>query len=65
VYWVNDFLSLKGTGREVRKVDAFKIQEWVMKQYNEHGRLSSITDEELEEQVKIHLPDLYAESKER
>lgn len=65
VFWVNDFLGLQGTGREVRKVQAFKIQEWVMSQYNEKGRLTAISDQELEEQVKIHLPDRYAEYKEK
>ena len=32
-----------------------------MDQYEVHGRLSAITDEELEEQVKEHLPDHYAQ----
>ena len=31
-----------------------------MDQYEEHGRLSAITDGELAEQVKEHLPDQYA-----
>jgi isopropylmalate/homocitrate/citramalate synthase len=57
--WVNDFLGLKGEERlSVMKVA--KIQRWVMDQYEQEGRMSSITDEELEEQVKIHLPDQYA-----
>ncbi len=56
--WVNDFLGLKGEERlSVMKVA--KIQRWVMDQYEIEGRMSSITDEELEEQVKINLPEYY------
>jgi len=58
--WVNDFLGLRGTASELKLTQIFQIQKWVMDQYNVHGRLSSITDEELEAQVKTHLPDLYA-----
>ena len=57
--WVNEFLGLKGEQRiSVTKV--VKIFEWVMNQYEQGGRMSSITDEELEEQVKMHLPEHYA-----
>lgn len=60
VVWVNNFLGLKGTKDEVGKLDVFKIQKWVMDQYNVHGRLTSISDAELEAQTKEHLPELYA-----
>jgi isopropylmalate/homocitrate/citramalate synthase len=57
--WVNDFLGLKGDERlTVMKVA--KIQRWVMDQYEKEGRMSSITDQELEEQVKINLPEYYS-----
>lgn len=60
--WVNDFLGLKGDERlTVMKVA--KIQRWVMDQYDKEGRMSSITDEELEEQVKINLPEYYEKRK--
>jgi len=56
--WVNEFLGLKGDERlTVMKVA--KIFRWVMDQYEKDGRMSSITDQELEEQVKIHLPEHY------
>jgi citrate (Re)-synthase len=56
--WVNEFLGLKGEERlTVMKVA--KIFRWVMDQYEKDGRMSSITDQELEEQVKIHLPEHY------
>jgi isopropylmalate/homocitrate/citramalate synthase len=56
--WVNEFLGLKGDERlSITKVA--KIQRWVMDQYEKEGRMSSITDEELEEQVKTNLQDHY------
>ncbi len=57
--WVNEFLGLKGNDR-LSKIRVHKIARWVMDQYEVHGRMSAITDEELEEQVKINLPDRYA-----
>lgn len=56
--WVNEYLGLKGDERlTVMKVA--KIFRWVMDQYEKDGRMSSITDQELEEQVKLHLPEYY------
>ncbi len=56
--WVNDFLGLQGEERlTVMKVA--KIQRWVMDQYEKEGRMSSITDQEMEEQVKTCLPEYY------
>ena len=60
--WVNDFLGLKGKDR-ISKIKLHKIARWVADQYDVHGRITAISDEELEEQVKLHLPDLYAERK--
>ena len=57
--WVNDFLGLKGE-EQLSKIKVHKIARWVMDQYETHGRMSAITDEELGEQVKEHLPDQYA-----
>ncbi len=57
--WVNDFLGLKGDER-LTVIKVAKIQRWVMDQYEKEGRMSSITDEELEEQVKINFPDYYS-----
>ncbi|MEX1275630.1 MAG: 2-isopropylmalate synthase [Bacteroidota bacterium] len=56
--WVNDFLGLQGEERlTVMKVA--RIQRWVMDQYEKEGRMSSITDQEMEEQVKTCLPEHY------
>jgi isopropylmalate/homocitrate/citramalate synthase len=60
--WVNEFLGLKGDDRlTVMKVA--KIFRWVMDQYEKDGRMSSVTDQELEEQVKLHLPEYYTKYK--
>ncbi len=59
--WVNDFLGLKGDAR-LSKIKVHKIARWVMDQYEVEGRMSAITDEELEEQVKTHLPEQYGAS---
>jgi isopropylmalate/homocitrate/citramalate synthase len=58
--WVNEFLGTRGTPDEVKLTQIVKIQKWVMDQYNVQGRLTAISDEELAEQVKSCLPDLYA-----
>ena len=57
--WVNEFLGLKGKDR-LSKIKVHRIARWVMDQYEVHGRMSAITDEELETQVKNNLPDQYA-----
>ena len=62
--WVNEFLGLKGKDR-LGKIKVHRIARWVLDQYEVDGRMSAITDEELEEQVKTHLPEQYAARKER
>ena len=57
--WVNDFLGLEGDER-LSKIKMHKIARWVLEQYEVDGRLTAITDAELEEQVEIHLADHYA-----
>jgi isopropylmalate/homocitrate/citramalate synthase len=60
--WVNDFLGLKGN-QKLTLMKVAKIQRWVMDQYEKRGRITSISDIELEEQVKLHFPDLYQRAK--
>ena len=57
--WVNTFLGLQGDAR-LSKIKIHKIARWVLDQYEVHKRTSAITDEELEEQVRQHLPEDYA-----
>jgi isopropylmalate/homocitrate/citramalate synthase len=56
--WINDFLGLKGKERLTLSKVA-KIQRWVMDQYEKQGRLTAISNEELEEQVRMNFPELY------
>ena len=56
--WVNDFLGLKGE-EQLTLMKVAKVQRWVLDQYEKEGRLTAISDKELEEHVKIHFPDLY------
>ncbi len=55
--WVNDFLGLQGDER-LSKIKLHKICRWVADQYNE-GRTTVISDAEMIEQIRIHLPDQY------
>lgn len=56
--WVNNFLGLHGEDR-VKMTKMVKIMRWVADQYELHGRITTISDAELAEQVKKHLPDEY------
>ncbi len=62
--WVNQFLGLEGENR-ISKIKMHKIMRWVMDQYTVHGRTTAISEEELEEQVRIHLPEQYARRKQQ
>jgi len=62
--WVNEFLGLKGKER-LSLTKVVKIQRWVMDQYEKEGRLTAISEEELEEQVRHYFPELYARAKSR
>ena len=56
--WVNEFFNLKGEER-VGKLKIHKIARWVMDQYEVDKRLSSITDQELADQVRTLTPELW------
>ena len=59
VHWVNSYLGLEGDDR-LGKLKLVKIARWVMDQYEKEGRTAAISNEEMEAQVKEHLPDQYA-----
>jgi isopropylmalate/homocitrate/citramalate synthase len=61
--WVNNFLGLEGDAR-LSKIKVHKIARWVLDQYEVDGRLTAITDAELEQQVETHLADRYASYRE-
>jgi isopropylmalate/homocitrate/citramalate synthase len=61
-HWVNEFLGLKGEERlSITKVA--KIARWVMDQYEVDKRMSAISEEEMQAQVRDHLPEYYARRK--
>ncbi|MFA6110557.1 MAG: histone-lysine N-methyltransferase, partial [Candidatus Latescibacterota bacterium] len=57
-HWVNEFLGLKGAVR-IKKTRMAPIMRWVTDQYNVHHRITTISDEEMEEQIREHLPEAY------
>ena len=57
VVWVNDFLGLKGDDR-VNKIKIHALARWVMDQYEVEGRLTAISDEELDVKTRELLPKL-------
>jgi len=59
VVWVNEFFGLAGEDR-VNKIKIHALARWVMDQYEVHGRLTAISDEELEAKTRELLPDLCA-----
>jgi len=63
-HWVCDFLRLEGED-QLRRRDVLKIARWVNEQYEVHERLTGISDEELREQVRLHLPERYRQREER
>jgi isopropylmalate/homocitrate/citramalate synthase len=56
--WVNEYFGLNGEDR-ISKFKVHKVAQWVMDQYEIEGRLSTITDEELEIKVRELMPEYY------
>jgi len=56
--WVNGFLGLHGTDR-IKKTKMIKIIKWVGEQYEVENRTTAISDREMIEHVKQHLPTAY------
>jgi isopropylmalate/homocitrate/citramalate synthase len=61
--WVDNFLGLKGESR-LRLTKVVKVMRWVTDQYDKHGRTTAISDEEMADQVRRHLPDEYRKAQE-
>ncbi len=57
-HWVNEFFGLKGDDR-ISKIKVHKVARWVMDQYEVEGRITAISDEELEEKVHEFMPDYW------
>jgi len=55
-HWVNEFFGLKGKDR-INKIRVHKLARWVIDQYEVEGRLTAISDQELEVKAKEFFPD--------
>ena len=56
VIWVNEYFGLKGENR-INKIKCHSLARWVLDQYDKNGRLTAISDEELEVKVKELMPE--------
>ena len=61
-HWVNEFFGLKGDHR-ISMIKMHKLARWVNDQYEKHGRLTSISDEEMEAKVKEIMPEYWEKYK--
>jgi isopropylmalate/homocitrate/citramalate synthase len=61
-HWVNEFFGLKGD-RRITKFKCHKLARWVIDQYEVHGRLTSISDEELQVQTRELMPEYWQKFK--
>ena len=60
--WVNNFLGLRGKDR-IKKTKLLPIMEWVKDQYDVEDRTTAISDREMADLVKTHLPQQYDQAK--
>ena len=61
-HWVNTCFGLKGDDR-ISKIKVHKLARWVIDQYEVEGRLTSISDQELEAKTRELMPDLWTKYK--
>jgi len=54
--WVNHYLGLRGPDR-IGKIKLARIGRWIVDQYEKHGRITSISDEEMLDLIREHLPE--------
>ncbi len=63
-HWVNEFFGLKGDHR-ISVIKMHKLARWVNDQYEKQGRLTAISDEEMEAKVKEIMPEHWTKHKGR
>jgi isopropylmalate/homocitrate/citramalate synthase len=56
--WVNEYLGLDRDER-LSKAKVGRVARWVRDQYDVHGRITAISEEELIEVCKRHLPEYF------
>lgn len=64
VNWINTTFRLEGK-EKVRKLDAHRVGRWVVDQYEVHGRLTAISDDELLAQVRENMPEVWNAHKDK
>jgi len=62
VHWVNEFFGLKENDR-INKIKIHRLARWVIDQYEQEGRLTAISDQELAAKAKEFYPDYWAKYK--
>lgn len=60
--WVNRFLGLADKAR-IKKTKLVQIMLWVTDQYKVEGRTTAISDQEMADLVKKHLPEEYSKAR--
>jgi isopropylmalate/homocitrate/citramalate synthase len=60
--WINEFFNLHGEQR-ISKIKCHKVCRWITDQYEVHGRMTTISDQELEQQVRELMPEYYTKYK--
>jgi isopropylmalate/homocitrate/citramalate synthase len=61
-HWLNEFFGLKADDR-ISKIRVHKLARWVIDQYDVEGRLTAISDQELEAKAKELYPDYWEKYK--
>jgi len=61
-HWVNECFGLKG-GERISKIKVAKLARWVIDQYEVEGRLTAISDTELEAKTEELMPDFWQKYK--
>ena len=58
-HWINNFYGFTGNKRLDKRDDkVMKLKEWADEQYK-NGRVSALGENELEEAVKLLIPEVY------
>lgn len=59
-HWINSHFASAAKERIEKTHPAVaKINKWVIKQYDD-GRVTSLSEEEIEHQLRVHMPELFA-----
>jgi isopropylmalate/homocitrate/citramalate synthase len=61
-HWVNAYFGLRGSER-ISKIKVHRLARWVIDQYEVEGRLTAISDQELEAKTRELMPDFWAKYK--